>query len=705
MNVSQALSVSPPKEFNFRDINSWQKWLQRFEQYLSVIQIKTNEEKCNLLLYCMGEESLDILHQVGKEENYDEIIKKFNNYFNPRKNLIFERAQFNRRHQVDGESSEDYIKNVFKLSQNCEFEKITKNEIIRDKLVVGIQDKNLSEKLQMKNDLTLEEAIQCIRENEIQKSQTNELYKEHVRTDINVIAKTANNCTYCGLKYHNRNLCPARISECYKCSNKGHYARMCKKMINPRLEKAKVRAVEKENTPKEFIEDTGNEGNYFLWSMEGEEPDGAWICNIMIKDFNRSCQFLVDSGADIICIPFSVVPEKFLSKIKKSDVVVRTADGRKLDISGYVMITLIYRSISYHTKAYIVKAIKRPILSRKASQSLKILTVNLNMLNSNKKISKVNIYKEFPLLLQELGQLKDVISIKLKPDAKPFVQSTPRIVPIALLDKLKNELQRLQELDIIEPIEQVTEWVSPIVVVQKGENEIRLCCDYTQLNKSVMRPYFPIPKVEYTLAKVKGAKYFSKIDITKSFHQLVLDKESQLLTTFISPFGRFKYKRLPFGLNCSTEYFISKFSKLLEGLNVIFHVDDVLIYNNTIEGHDECLREVLRRLSDAGLTINIEKCIIGVQEIKFLGFVLSSNGISIDLDRVKAISNFPKPDNKTELQRFLGMVNFASKHLNKKADCLAPLNDLLRKDTGFYWGPDQDVAFNSIKKNCVKHLF
>lgn len=693
------IEVSPPKEFNFREITSWPKWLMRFEQF---IQIKGNEkpdkEKCNILLYCMGEESLEIVNQIGKPEKYEDLVNKLTDYFNPRKNLIFERAQFNRAQQQPGESNEEYIKKVYKLAQYCEFDKITKEEILRDKLVVGIADRNLSEKLQLKNKLKLEEAIQMIRENEIQKYQTQQLYQEIQEQDRNmfVIKKTMNSrnlCNYCGYNYHPRTACPARNAECFKCKIKGHFSRTCKKSFDNQ----KINSEKKLNILEEAVENSGKSNEYFLSSID-ECDIKAWRCELVIEEFKIKSHFLIDSGADIVCIPLSLIPLQLHSQIKSTNITVRTADQRKLDIFGYIAITLKYKELSYQTKAYIIKTIQKPILSRKASLALKILSFNVNMVNLENNKSSVNIHKEFPLLLQDLGKFKDIISIKLKPDSKPFVQSTPRIVPIALLEKLDKELKRLQSLDIIEPVEQVTEWVSPIVVVQKNENDIRLCCDYTQLNKNVMRPYFPIPKVEYTLAKVKGAKYFSKIDITKSFHQLILDEESQLLTTFICPFGRFKYKRLPFGLNCSTEYFVSKFSKLFDGLNVIFHVDDVLIFHNDIKGHDECLREVLKRISEAGLTININKCVIGVQEIKFLGFHLSKSGISIDSDRTNAITNFPKPVNKTELQRFLGMVNFASRHLNKKSDCLEPLNNLLKKDIDFYWGPDQDLAFNSIKK-------
>lgn len=135
------------------------------------------------------------------------------------------------------------------------------------------------------------------------------------------------------------------------------------------------------------------------------------------------------------------------------------------------------------------------------------------------------------------------------------------------------------ELDIIAPIQEVTEWVSPIVVVPKSNNEIRLCVDYTQLNKSVLRLYFPIEKVELKLAKIQKANVFAKIDCNKGFYQIKLDTESQLLKSCICPFGRYIFKRLPFGIACAQEYFVTKFSKVLAGIkNIVYHIDDILVF-------------------------------------------------------------------------------------------------------------------------------
>lgn len=264
------------------------------------------------------------------------------------------------------------------------------------------------------------------------------------------------------------------------------------------------------------------------------------------------------------------------------------------------------------------------------------------------------------------------------------------------------EVDRLVRLDIIERIDDTTEWVSPIVVVSKPNNEIRLCVDYTHLNRAVIRPYFPMPKIESSLARIKEARIFSKIDANKGFYQIRLSPESQLLTCFICPFGRFIFKRLPFGISCAPEYFVSKFNMVLDGIeNCISHVDDILIFGKNKVEHDVALNRVLERLDKEGITINKKKSCFGVNQVAYLGYVLSDKGISIDPDRIKAIVDYPKPENKTQIQRFLGLVNFVAKFVPNRSQILEPINVLTGK-VDFVWDKIQDEAFVKIKDCLTK---
>jgi hypothetical protein len=239
--------------------------------------------------------------------------------------------------------------------------------------------------------------------------------------------------------------------------------------------------------------------------------------------------------------------------------------------------------------------------------------------------------------------------------------------------------------------------------VPKG-NDIRLCCDYTRLNKSVLRPHFPIPKVESTLARLKDSKFFSKLDASSGFYQIKLDKESQRLTTFITPFGRYMFTRLPFGISCAPEFFSQKFTSILSDIKegVVIHIDDILVHAATREDHDEKLKEVLKCIHDAGITLNRGKCEIGVKEVKYLGYVVSEKGLTIDPSRVEAIVNMPSPTNKKEVLQILGLINFVDKFILQKSHLLEPLTALLRKDVEFVWEIAQQKALDEAKHILTK---
>ena len=147
------------------------------------------------------------------------------------------------------------------------------------------------------------------------------------------------------------------------------------------------------------------------------------------------------------------------------------------------------------------------------------------------------------------------------------------------MPKVKAELERLQKLDVITPMDQATEWCAPIVVVPKSGGKVCLCVDLTRLNQAVCRERHMLPSVDHTLGQMSGARVFSKLDANSGFHQVPLSPQSQLLTTFLTPFGRFAYKRLPFGITSGPEFFQREILHVLEGLDgVVCMIDNIVIF-------------------------------------------------------------------------------------------------------------------------------
>ena len=180
----------------------------------------------------------------------------------------------------------------------------------------------------------------------------------------------------------------------------------------------------------------------------------------------------------------------------------------------------------------------------------------------------------------------------------------------------------------------------------------------------------PIPM----LAQVAGSKFFSKLDANSGFWQIPLSPDSSLLTTFITPFGRFCFRRLPFGITSAPEHFQRRMQEILEGLDGIAGLtDDILVHGKTQEEHDQRLQKALQRISDAHLTLNKEKCLFSVNWVKFWGHIIDQYGIHPDPEKVSAITNVPQPKDVGGIRRFLGMANQLGKFVPHMAEVTAPL--------------------------------
>jgi len=194
--------------------------------------------------------------------------------------------------------------------------------------------------------------------------------------------------------------------------------------------------------------------------------------------------------------------------------------------------------------------------------------------------------------------------------------------------------------------------------------------------------------VDDTLAQLAGAKLFSKLDANSGFWQIPLSPASRLLTTFITPSGRYCFKKLPFGISSTPEHFQKRMSKILAGLDgVVCQMDDVLVFGSDRAQHDARLLAVLQRIESAGATLNAQKCVFGVTSVNFLGHVIDQSGIQADPGKTLAIREMKPPTTVSELRRFMGMVNQLGKFTPNLAQLTQPLRELLGKNTTWVWGP------------------
>ncbi|UYV62474.1 LLGL1 [Cordylochernes scorpioides] len=673
------------------------KRFERFRQASGLINNPENEQ-VNMLVYCMGDNADDILLSCkiasDQLENYDKVIECFESHFIPRRNIIYERARFNQRCQQEGEKVNEFITALHSLAEHCNFEMLH-DELIRDRIVVGVRDRALSERMQLDTDLTLVKATLMAKQLESVKEQQSSLYQQdsvdqikkmpnHIKETkrhepkirqfkSNQLGGSSHGCTRCGnSNNHDWKNCPAMNSYCNKCMKKGHYAKVCR---------------------SEAINEIKSE-IAFLGSVEDNSK--KWI--VPIKVNNRQVNFKIDTGADVNVLPLQYYYQSFQRiKLEKSDKVLQGPNGIPLETVGMIHVKLQNKGQHLNSKIYIVDKLKQPLLSGETSEKLNIVRM-IQQLSSN----FLNPKREFPKIFNGLGHAKINYKISLQPDAKPYALCTPRRVPIPLMKQVKEQLEEMTRLGVIESVEEPTEWCAGMVAVSKPGGKIRICVDLTKLNQYIRRENYPLPATEHILGQLGNACYFSKLDANSGFWQFGLAKESQKLTTFITPFGRFFFKRIPFGITSAPEIFQRKMTQLLGNIEgVVCFMDDIVVYGSSLEEHNERVRQVLKKIQEEGMTLNPEKCQFGVETVKFLGHTLSSEGLFIDEEKLDAITKMEAPRSTKELKSFLGMVNYLGKFIPNLADKLQPLNSLLSTKNEWVWDEPQKKSFNLLKQELV----
>ena len=700
--------IRPPAAFNFREPQGWTRWITRFDQYrlASGLSGETEAKQVSTFLYCLGEEANDFLVTMGATDadraTYDAIKTKFVEFFDVRHNVIFERTRFNRRCQQPGETAEEFIVAVHSLADKCDFDRM-KNELIRDRLVAGIQDSDLSERLQLNARLTLADAIKEIRQHEAVHENQKEMRPGDSKGNPLVLdgsqlqrrgQRDGYTCQRCGRAHQKRENCPAKDATCRRCGRRGHFAARC--FSKTRLPPTKVDSTEDSSQP-----DPENQLMDTLFLDADEAAIDAigdytktttprfWSAQVAVG--SQEVAFKLDTGAEVTAISDSVHRALGNTALEQPSKILCGPSRKPLPVLGKFSITLSYRGRSSLQELYVVKGLRPNLLGLPA-------IVDLNIAARVDATTSSDIFSLYPTLFQGLGTMGEPYEIKLRPNYSPHAIFTPRRVPLPLREKVRHELERMESLGIISKVEEPTSWCAGIVAVPKKDGSVRICVDLRPLNLCVMRETHPLPKVDDILAQISGGVMFSKLDANSGFWQVPLAKNSQHLTTFLTHFGRYKFNKLPFGICSAPEVFQKRMNQILEGLQgVLCLIDDVLVFGRTEEEHGVRLHAVLQRLRSAGVTLNKKKCSFFLRSIKFLGHIVNQEGVAADPDKVSAVVQMASPQNVTEVRRFLGMVNQLAKFSPCVSEMSHPLRQLLSSKSDWTWNPMLEEAFVNLK--------
>ena len=331
-------------------------------------------------------------------------------------------------------------------------------------------------------------------------------------------------------------------------------------------------------------------------------------------------------------------------------------------------------------------------------------------LNDKQKEQLLLLLREFEELFDgTLGRWKTTpVKIELKPGAKPV---NARWYPVPRINKetFKRELMRLVKIRVLEKVQE-SQWGTPVFIIPKKEGTVRFITDFRKVNNQILRKPFPIPRIADTLQQLEGFTFASALDLNMGYYTIPLHECSKDVTTIVTEFGKFRYNCLPMGMVISADVFQSKVYDLIGDIEgVRTYIDDILcIGNGSFEEHLNQLREILRRFQKAGLKVNAPKCSFGLQEIPYLGYIISKKGLRPDPKKVQGIVDLSKPQTAKEMKSLIGMIQFYRDMWKRRSHILSPLIDAAAGKKGrttITWNEEMNEAFIQLKQMVTEKVF
>lgn len=706
---------------------AWRKWKKLFNVFLkaSGVSKKPKEVQASLLVNLVGPAGYEIFttFTYAEGESEDDIaclLEKFDSHFGTKPNITMSRYKFFTRSQDVGESIDQYVTALRVLSQSCEFAEL-RDGLIRDKIVCGIASNMVRDRLLRTDELTLQRAIQICQAAEIsqeegrcidggdgtEKIQVNEVWGQAGNSGARGTRRSAGRrgawrrggsraaparpahrapCGTCGSgRCPGNERCPARSAICYVCDNKGHFSMVCPQKVQVNK---KVYDISAQSDVSEDL--SSSEELFYVNTLSEDEilnkATKEWIETV--KCNGKQMKLKIDTGSMLNVISKTEYLRLGLSmgNLKPYTKRVHSFTGNRLPIVGTDDIAIIYDNINYVLPFVIADFNCQTVLGLEGCCSLKLVTC----------VNEINI-EQYSDLFHGLGKLPGKYSIVVDKNVQPVICPT-RKIPLGLKEKLLSELHRMECLGVIRKVSHPTDWVNAIVLVAKKDGSIRVCLDPRPLNRAVRRAQYTLPTVTELAVKLRDADYFSVLDARCGFWMVEIDDASADLCTFSTPFGRYQFMRLPYGINCAPEVFHGKLRQYLEDLDgVESFIDDIVVWGRTKEEHDLRLGCLLKRAKEIGIKFNRDKCKFGVKEIIYLGHKFDKSGMRADESKVKAVVEMPYPDDRKSLERFLGMVNYLSKFIQNYSDCVNVLRTLLRKDSEWVWEQHHTDAVDKLK--------
>ncbi|UYV74135.1 hypothetical protein LAZ67_11002219, partial [Cordylochernes scorpioides] len=662
------LQIPPPEPVNFRGNieENWRYFKSHWRNFSIATGLDNKEDKLKVatLLSIIGKEAYNIFEHLDlsdeQRNNSDEIINALTQHFTPKINIIYERSIFNQTNQETNESIEQYICRSRKLSSTCNYGAMTE-EMIRDRLVLGIIDKQTKRQLISDPQLTLQKAIDVCKANESANKQIENLTK-NTQEEVN--------------------------------------------KLNIRKQMRTVQSLESQNS---------NDEQEDCYSLEYVSEISArklmTKLELELNGYKESIIFQIDTGATVNVLNFAdlcKIMQDGNPSLKPSYIKLRCYGGEILKPRGQIKINCSHQSKQHPIVFQVIDHWEKPILSAETCQKLNLIDIKADICKIESTWTKQNnLLDKYKDIFEGIGCLQGEYKLETDPTIKPIKQA-PRRVPITLRKELKEKLIDMEKKNIIAKVDYPTDWISNLVLV-KSTKKLRICIDPRELNVALKRAEYPIPKIEEKIPNLQNAKIFTVVDTKDGFWNVKLSDESSNLTTFWTPFGRYKFLRMPFGLKTASEEYQRRLYEIFQGLEGIEIIaDDILIlgkgdsYEEALKDHDRNLENLFKTARQANLKFNINKVKLRLKEVKYLGHIITPHGLKPDPEKVKALKEMPHPESITELKSFLGFATYLCKFMPNISMISEPLRKLTMKNSTWSWSKNHQAAFEQIKDLASK---
>lgn len=744
-------NVRPPSAINVHGDRpeEWTIFDQQFSWYAAATNLSAQPERIQIAVFMssIGAEAVKEFNslQLSQEQSssLEGIRSALQARFAPSTNYRFERYQFNKIFQEQGETFDKFLTKIMIRAKKCKFGELL-DDLVVDRIIFGVLDDQLRAKLLDLDPLSLDKATALCRNAEACSAQVkvvtadaqNKLSSSPVVAAIDKSGKKQPDqsqprvfpCKNCATSHQWRK-CPAFTNVCPKCKKKGHYESTCRASstaqqssaqratpLNPQPNAAPVVAVQKDSSSVE---------EFFVHSLSLDDPtlpldQVLFVNELKVEELRQVPQkpdvwfeelvlpsgdfvpLTLDTAARCNVLPLSVASRFNLpllpSKVRR--ILSYSAGQFFLNVLGEISVSAIFRSRPtkvYNLTFLVLAENVAPILGFRSCVDCGFVR-RVHELSSN---SWRLIKDEFSLLFSGLGFAPDYPYDIVFVDSPKFSIIPARRIPFHLHEPVKKELDFMESLQVIRKITHPTPSVSPLVLIKKG-GKLKLGLDPSELNKYIKRHHHPLKTAEDIAAVVSEANFFTVLDCFKGYWQIPLTKRTQDYLTFSTPWGRYSCLRLPYGIASAPELFQQIMSSLFQDLqNVEVSMDDILIHARTEPELQEHTRIVLQRIQKAGFKLNPQKCVFGATEVKFLGHVFSSAGLKPDPSKIEGITALKTPSSVNELQRFLGSVTYLGKFIPNLSELTQPLRELLKKDVAWLWSPEHDAAFSRLKAILV----